>query len=233
MIRGFYSGATSLKAQQTAIDIMSNNIANVSSTGFKQKQGRFSDLLYSTVSDGTGENVSEGSGTAVIQAVNDMSSGTPQGTDSPLDFCIEGDGFFAVRDNAGNTFYTRNGSFEGAATLNGRNILTDAYGRAVLDTDGNVIGLDATGNPQGNPGVYNFPNASALRAYGESLYIPTQQSGAAQRADSEVRQGYVEQSNVDLAGQMSGLLQAERAYQLNVKVVQTADSINEMANGLK
>lgn len=236
MIQAFYSGSSSLKAHQTAIDIAADNIANSNTAGFKQKQERFGDILYTAENNSimaTGATaVQEGAGSDIANVENDMSQGTLTETDRPLDYGIEGDGFFAVKDSAGKVFYTRAGSFQAAKANNGY-ILADQDGRAVLDAKGNPIKLDASGNPVENPGVFTFANSSALQAQGGGIYAGTALSGAVTVGGGTLKKGWLESSNVDLAGQITGLMVSQRAYEFGIKAVQTADSIAQMANQLK
>lgn len=236
MIRAFYSGAAGLKSQQTAVDVTANNISNVNTAGYKAKQEKFGDLLYSSMktpgaSSGSA-NLSVGNGSAVTETVTDTAEGTPVNTGNSTDYCIRGSGFFAVRDASGNAFYTRDGSFR-AVQGNGRLWIGDSSGRLVLDNAGKPIPMDGSGSAQAAPGVYRFANSGALQPQGDNLYSPTALSGAATSANTEVKQGCLESSNVDLAREMSNLLMSQRVYQLNSKVVQTADSIEEMANQLR
>lgn len=238
MINAFYSGAAALRGHQTAIDVEANNIANVNTVGFKEKQARFSDLLYSTMTapgnlgtNAVNAGASAGSGTGVAQVKTDMGQGAMNQTGNPLDFGIEGDGFFEVQDAAGKLYYTRDGSFQ--ASVQGQTeILTTAEGMTVLGSDGNAINV-AGGKPERLPGVFDFANAQGLQSAGSGLFQQTAQSGAPTATGRQPAEGKLEASNTDLIQQMSGLMISERAYELSAKAVQTADSIEEMANQLR
>lgn len=237
MIEAFYSGSAAMKAQQTSIDVTANNIANVNTTGFQQSEDKFSALLYTTELNGingaAAGTVAGGSGAAVSAVETDFSQGTPEETGMPNDYCIVGSGFFAVKDAAGNVSYTRAGSFSAAQGTNGNLILADSQGRAVLDAQGNEIRIGASGAAGAQPGVYSFANSGGLLAQGGGLYAATTSSGAASAVGGTVKQGWLEGSNVNLAQQMTGLMTSQRAYELSLKAVQTADSIAQMANQLK
>ncbi|MDR3645352.1 MAG: flagellar hook-basal body protein [Clostridia bacterium] len=233
MISAFYSGAAAMRAQQTAVDITANNLANVNTTGYKQKQAQFSDLLYSSMAS-TANTAGQaiGSGTAVTSVENDMTEGNISETDRPLDYCIPGSGFFQVRDSSGNRYFTRDGSFEALRSGSGY-ILGDSQGRAVLDSSGNTIALGKNSAPEKSPGVFTFSNEQALSATGGNLYAQTTQSGAPRASGTKPIQGGLEGSNTDLAQQMAGLMISQRGFELSSKAVQTADSIEEMANQLR
>lgn len=232
MIRAFYSGSAGMRAQQSSVDVISNNIANLNTAGYKEKNAEFSDLLYSSMLNpevaGSGEMLA-GTGERVASTKSDMSPGTAQQTDRQLDFCIEGEGFFAVKDTAGNTFYTRSGSFS-VSSAQGM-YLIDSAGRYVLDASGNRI-LSKDGKLNAAPGVYDFSNVSGLYAAGDGLYSASNTSGAAASVQRTVKQGFLEASNVDLANQMTKLIMAQRGYQLSSGLIQNADKIEGMVNEL-
>jgi flagellar basal-body rod protein FlgG len=236
MIRAFYSGSLGLKAQQNAVDITANNIANSETTGYKQKTEKFGDLLYSSMV-GLGINspnttcLEVGNGAAISQVQNDMSSGEFQATGVGTDYCIIGDGFFAVKDASGNTSYTRDGSFK-TTIENDAIYLEDAQGRKVLDKKQNPIIINS-GIVATQPGVFSFTNSTALQAEGDNNYIQTQLSGSQVATNTPLKTGYLEGSNVDLTQQMTHLLMSQRSFQMSSKVVQTADQIAEMANQLR
>lgn len=231
MIRAFYSGTSGMKTQQAAVDIISNNIANSNTNGYKSKTASFGDLLYSAMVTYP-QNSVVGNGVRLAGTSNDMSDGGPQETGLKTDFFIDGQGFFAVRDAAGNTFYTRDGSFRAEQGQSGP-YLADSEGRQVLDSASNPIAVNANGDVQNKPGVFSFSNSPALSPAGDNLFTPTAASGNAQAANTIVRTGYLESSNVDLAKQMTDLLQSQRSFQMNSKMVQTADEIVEMVNQLR
>jgi flagellar basal-body rod protein FlgG len=236
MIRAFYSGSMGLKSQQNAVDITANNIANAETTGYKQKTEKFGDLLYSSMV-GLGVNspnvtrLEVGNGVAIAQVQNDMSTGDYQETGVSTDYLIIGDGFFAVKDTAGNMSYTRDGSFKTAIEKD-TVYLEDANGRKVLDKNLNPIKID-NGKVSTQPGVFSFTNSTALQATGDNNYIQTQLSGSPTATNTPLKSGYLEGSNVDLTQQMTHLLMSQRSFQMSSKVVQTADQIADMANQLR
>ena len=152
MMRALWSAASGMIAQQTNVDTISNNIANVNTTGYKSQRAEFKSLLYQNLQTRTttanGENkpvpAQVGLGTRVAATNTFYTQGAMQASENDTDFAIEGDGFFAVRGTDGQTYYTRNGAFEWSQYGNGQPILADAQGNPVMDTAGNVIAI-----PQG------------------------------------------------------------------------------------
>lgn len=233
MIRAFYSGTTGMRTQQTAVDTIANNIANLNTTGYDAQTARFGDLLHTSMlepADAAYASVRAGSGAGVSSVRTDVSSGGEQETDRALDYCPAGNGFFAVEGTDGVVRYTRNGAF--SIDIAGGAHLTDAQGESVLDAAGNPIAVDADGKPAAEPGVFTFPAASQLEAQGDSRYMLTASSGAAQVSNEGVNTGRLASSNVELGDEMSRLILSQRGYQLSSRVVQTADQIAELTNNL-
>jgi flagellar basal-body rod protein FlgG len=214
MIRAFYSGREGLRAQQTAMDDISNNIANINTAGFKSKSTEFNDVLYSSMFRPENPGYAgtlQGNGVATASIENNMADGTPTQTDNLLDYCANGKGFFAVQDAAGNTFYTRDGSFSATNGADGMT-LKNSQGMYALDSTGKHIGIDKSGNPTSDPGLFTFSNSQGLLNAGGNLFT---------------------QSNVDLAQQMADLIITQRGFQMSSSVVQTANQIETMTNDLK
>ena len=233
MIQAFYSGTSGLKAHQNSLDVLANNISNVNTTGYKTKTQDFGSLLsVSEVRPETKNSATllAGSGTAVNSVATDMSNGSVEQTGKTTDYYIKGDGFFSVKDNSGNIFYTKDGSFQKIAGANGE-VLGTANGMTVLDATGNAVTVDTAGNTT-NPGVFTFSNSPGLLSAGDNLLVATNVSGAATASTATPLSGMLEGSNVDLAGQMAGLISAQRGYQLNSSVVSTANQIETMVNEL-
>ena len=149
MMRALYTAATGMRAEQTNVDTIANNLSNVNTTGFKGQRTEFKSLLYQTIqtrsTSGNGDakpvGAQVGLGTRVAATTSTYTQGSLTETDRPTDFAIEGDGFFAVRGTDGQTYYTRNGAFEWSQYGNGQTILADAQGNPVMDTAGNVIAI--------------------------------------------------------------------------------------------
>lgn len=233
MIQSFYSGAAGLKAHEKSMEVVSNNIANVNTTSYKSKKQSFGALLrVSEVRPETAnsENLLAGAGTALNEVKSDMSGGSANITDKNTDFFIENDGFFAVRDNTGKVFYTRDGSFNKVITPNG-NILANAAGLTVLGRDGNPVAVNNNGTV-GVPAVFTFSNAPGLSNAGGNLYETTVASGNAALSQYVPYKGALERSNVDLSDEMVNMISCQRGLQLNSRLVTTADSIEGMINDL-
>lgn len=233
MIEAFFSGTAGLSAHQNSLDIVANNIANVNTNGYKTKRQDFGNLFYASVVRPETRNsdiLLAGAGSAVNDVKTDMSAGIVNETETPTDFYIDGDGYFAVRDNAGNTYYTRDGSFHAMQSANGM-VLGTNDGLTVLDSNGNAIPVTA-GSVGAAPGVFTFPNSSGLLSAGDNLFVANNVSGAAVRSNATPLQGKVERSNVDLADQMTKMIISQRGYQMNSGVVSTANQIEEMINEL-
>lgn len=233
MIEAFYSGKAGLTAHQNSMDVIANNIANVNTTAYKTKKQDFGSLLsVSEVRPETenSDNLIAGAGSKTGIIKTDMSSGAAKQTESPTDYYIDGEGFFAVRDNAGNVYYTRDGSFRMMREGNGW-VLGTADGMTVLDINGRPIGADANG-PVTTPGIFTFPNVEGLLSDGGNLFEATAISGNAVATDKMPQTHKLEESNVDLAEQMIGLITSQRGFQLNSSVITTANEIEGMVNEL-
>ena len=270
MMRSLYTAATGMRAQQTNVDNISNNLSNVNTVGYKTQKAEFKSLLYQTIQTRTTSANGEekpigaqvGLGTRIASNTAIFTQGALQASESNTDFAIDGGGFFAVRGADGQTYYTRNGSFNWAIGVNGVT-LTNSEGYPVLDSNGNEIVLPAGVN-SGNAavtergeigytnadglfvslnqqfGVFQFNNPGGLEREAGSLYSVTDASGPALNeatvgglAPSKVIQGYLEGSNVQVADEMVNLIVAQRAYQLNSKAITTSDEMLEQANNLK
>ena len=274
MVRSLWTGATGMNAQQVNVDTIANNLSNVNTVGYKTEQNQFKSLLYQTLQNRTtsanGE-VKPGSAQVGLgvrnAAINSIfRQGSLLSTENNTDFAIEGEGFFAVRDDDGQTIYTRNGNFVWALDQNNTFSLTTSDGKRVLNINGNPITFnrgtymaqrievlndgtigypDDTGNvvPVGNNmkiGMYQFQNPGGLEKIGGTEFAITDASGPAINENnnnnvtkSKVIQGYLEGSNVQVADEMVNLIVAQRAYEMNSKVITTSDTMLEQANQLK
>ena len=250
---GFYTGVSGMTAYQQQLDTIAHNIANVNTSGFKSSRASFDDLLYTKMNVKVeGENKT-GHGARV--ASTDISYGQPGGleqTGYSLDFAVTGgEGLFAV-DNNGAREYTRNGAF-GVSIEGKKGYLITNDGAYVLDKRGKSISLNLDDNGAAivedvaeHIGIYVFKNPYGLTPLTGSRFAETETSGTATEASKvrksdkapnaakmEVMQYTLERSNVDLGEQMTDVIQAQRAFQLNAKVVQTADQLDEVINNLR
>jgi flagellar basal-body rod protein FlgG len=252
-MRALGIAATGMQAQQTSVETIANNIANVSTTGFKRQTAEFQDLLYqSQARVGTassdnqtllpiGTQLGLGVRTAGVNRI--MSQGTLTQTDNPYDLALDGRGFFGVKLPNGDTAYTRDGNFN--LSDKGEIVTTDGYTvdpgitvptntkSVTINGSGQVIATDPTGkqNTLGQLQLYMFQNEPGLQAEGGNLFTATDASGeAVQGLASDpgfgaLRQGYLEASNVNVVTEMTSLIQAQRAYEMNSKVVEAADQM--------
>jgi flagellar hook protein FlgE len=263
MLRSLNSGVSGLRAFQTKLDVIGNNIANVNTTGFKKGRVVFEDLFSQTVREAMGPTATSGGmnplqvglGTKVISVENLYSQGSPQTTNNPADIYINGDGFFVVQ-KGNDKYLTRAGNFtldlqsrlvnpEGLVVLgkDGNGISLAGYVDYSIDTSGNVTGVrdDGTTQQVGTIGVATVANTSGLKKIGGSLYqISLNANDAALQipdpnsaTNYEIISGALEMSNVDLAEEMTEMITAQRGFQANSKVITTSDTILDELINLK
>lgn len=259
MMRSLFTAATGMSAEQTNLDVISHNLANVNTTGFKKSRAEFQDLLYQThrypgTETAGGQQVpvgiQVGMGTRPIAVHKEFSQGDYVKTDGRFDMAIEGEGFFRVLRN-GEEYFTRNGAFK----LNSDGIIVDADGNTLdpeftvpedativtIDSGGVINATDDAGNilAEGQIQLIRFVNPSGLYATGKNLYLPTEASGDPVEGDpgvdgyGTIAQGYLEMSNVDVVTEMVSMIVAQRAYEINSKAIQTSDEMLGIANNLK
>ncbi|MBM3266029.1 MAG: flagellar basal-body rod protein FlgG [Candidatus Sericytochromatia bacterium] len=259
MMGALYSAASGMKAQQLNTDVISNNLSNVNTTGYKKARAEFQDLLYRTaaeagvpVSGGTvipvGTQV--GSGVRSVAIMRVFSQGDFVQTENPLDMVIEGDGFFQIQMPDGTRGYTRDGSFkidrsgqiltqEGLLLI--PNIsLPQGIIRPNVSQEGLVTGsLNGSQVTLGQIQLVRFINPAGLTNLGHNLYGVTSASGEpieglpGTEGLGNVLQGFLENSNVRVVDEMVNLIVAQRAYEANSKAIQTSDEMLAMANTLK
>ncbi len=261
MMRAMWSAAAGMTAQQVNMDTISNNLANVNSTGYKKGRANFQDLLYQTVNmAGTSSSTSTqlpmglqiGMG-AKLQSVQKMySTGGLRATGGRLDMAIEGDGFFRVTMPDGTQAYTRDGGF--SVDQNGNMVNSQGYlmdPQVTLPQDATSVTISKDGivsvtqpgqsTPQqvGQITIMNFVNPAGLNMLGGNLMAPTLASGDAiegipgQQGLGTVQQGYLEASNVDLAEEMVNMIIGQRAYEANSKTIRTVDDMLTLIANLK
>ncbi|QIZ77247.1 flagellar basal-body rod protein FlgG [Ferrimonas lipolytica] len=245
---------TGLDAQQTDIANISNNLANASTVGFKKSRAVFEDLLYQTVNQAGGISSQEtkmpagltlGAGTKVTATQRVFTQGTVQSTDNSLDMMVDGAGFFQIQLPDGNIGYTRNGQFaldeEGQLVTPGSGYLLDP-GIAVPDnaqsitvsTDGEVsVRLNGETENQvvGQIEIANFINPTGLEPIGQNLYLQTGASGDAVIGTpgldgmGSILQGALESSNVNVTEELVNMIESQRVYEMNSKVISTVDEM--------
>lgn len=261
MIRALYSAASGMSAQQLNIDNIANNLANSNTVGYKSRRAQFQDLMYQTLVQpgaqaGTATVVPTGLqlGLGVRAVSNEVvfQQGDFSNTNNPLDMVIQGPGFFQIKQANGDTAYTRAGSFHLDATgnivdPNGNPMLPQITIPAAAQTitianDGTVsytLPNQTAAQTAGQITLANFQNPAGLNSLGQSLYAPTDASGAALVGPAggtdgagTILQGYVEQSNVSVVDEFINLISAQRAYEANSKVVKAADDMYSQVNNI-
>lgn len=261
MIKSLNTAATGMIAQQSNMDVIANNIANVNTTGFKKGRAEFEDLIYHNLKDPgqasglqsvtpTGVQTGLGVRTAAVQ--KDFTLGSVAITKNPLDMHIEGGGFFQVRTPDGEIAYTRDGSFKKDASgkivdKNGNALVPDitipenAISVEIKPAGEVACILEANATPQilGQIDLASFINPAGLKNAGKNLYMPTAASGQpnANRPGTSgtgfISQGELETSNVNIVDEMVNMITAQRAYETNSKVVQTADQMLQTAVNIR
>ncbi len=261
MIRSLYTAATGMIAQQTQIDVTSNNIANVNTIGYKKQRAEFADLFYQ-VSEYAGMSSSDtsvsptgievGLGARPTAISKQFSQGNFKETGNNLDMAITGNGFFQLQLPDGSIGYTRNGAFK--VDGQGQIVNSDGYklipeitipesALAVsIGTDGivSVVQAGATEPTQiGQIELANFINPAGLHSLGDNNYVNTVASGdailgtAGLEGLGQIKQGFVEMSNVQLVEEMTDLITGQRAYEANSKAITTSDEMLQTVNQLK
>lgn len=261
MQRSMYIAATGMEAQRLNIDVISNNLANVNTTGFKRSRADFQDLMYQGLKSAgaasaagteipSGIHVGLGVKPAAVQKM--FKQGDFVSTENPLDLVIEGKGFFQILKPDGEIAYTRSGSLKLDSA--GNIVNSDGYPlepaitipsdtmNITIASDGTVSVLqpgDFTPVSVGQIELAQFSNAGGLRAIGRNLFVETGSSGIATTgtpgADGlgTINQGFLELSNVNIVEEMVNMIASQRAYELNSKVVQSSDEMMQMANNIK
>lgn len=259
MLRAFSTAATGMTGQQTMVDVIANNLANVNTNGFKKSSIDFQDLLYLKMKDAGAEVVSGqnapsgieiGSGVRVASTVKDFSVGELQNTGRPLDVAITGDGFLQVTAADGSTRYTRDGALMINASGNfvtttgyfiepAVTIPTDAMSIDIGD-DGtvNITNSAGTSTVAGNIQLARFINPAGLSNEGDNLLAETEASGTAltgipgQNGFGAIKSGFLEKSNVQMVTELVNLITAQRAYEINSKAIQAGDDILRTTNNI-
>lgn len=257
MITALKSAASGMEAQMAQINSISNNLANVNTTGYKKERTEFQDLLYETLQE-PGANTSaqtqapvgiqRGMGVKVSGTQRNFEMGNPVQTNRDLDMMIRGDGFFIIGMPDGETGYSRAGTFYKSA--NGRIETIDGYPlqpeivvpkdvkKIEVSDNGTVFGVTSETNRMqlGQIQTATFINNAGLKAHGKNLYLATEASGQpnigvpGSRTNGAIMQSFIESSNVDVVHEMTDMITAQRAFEMNSKVIQTVDQILQNTN---
>ena len=261
MVRSLFTAATGMIAQQTQVDVTSQNIANVNTMGYKKNRAEFADLMYqvmsyagtptsTTTTHPTGIEVGLGVRPQAITKIH--SQGYFKETGNNLDMVIAGNGFFQVQMPDGTTAYTRNGAWkldsdgnivndDGLQLVPNITIPADAT-QIAIGIDGTVSVLQPGAQEMQQVGqieIVNFINPAGLHSSGDNLFLETGASGApiigiaGQDGLGQIKQGFVEMSNVQLVEEMTELITGQRAYEANSKAITTSDSMLQTTNELK
>jgi flagellar basal-body rod protein FlgG len=253
MMRALFSGASGMAAQTLNMDVISNNLANINTTGFKKSRAEFQDLIYqtlrepgarSTISTEIPTGLQVGLGVKPVAVNRVFSQGNFKSTQNPLDLVIEGEGFFQITLPDGTIAYTRSGSLSKDST--GRIVTNDGDPiepaltvpadaiSVTVGSDGTVSVLrpgetDAT--EIGSIQLAKFINPAGLKSLGKNLYLNTTSSGDPIQGTpgleglGTIAQGYVEMSNVDIVEELVGMIIAQRAYETSSKSIRAADQM--------
>ncbi len=271
MMRSLWTAASGMTAQQTNVDTISNNLANINTIGYKKETAEFKSLLYQTIQENSYDNngdpkpagIQVGLGVRTSAISSHYTQGTLQETGNNFDLAIDGKGFFMVRTSDGTFAYTRNGSF-GLANGVGGLTLADSNGNPLLDTEGEPIVIDDSYKAdnitisENGELIYNdkennnitsmgiqiaivqFNNPGGLEKLSGSLLKETESSGEPRLEfedenlkKSKLRQGYLEGSNVQAVDEMVNLIVAQRAYEMNSKIITSVDQMLAQANNMR
>lgn len=258
MNQALWVAKTGLDAQQTRMSVVSNNLANVNTTGFKQDRAVFEDLLYQNIRQAGGQSSQDtqlpsgmnlGTGVRVVATEKLFTQGSLLNTDNALDVAIRGRGFFQVLSPDGNLAYTRDGTFQRNAqgelvTASGYLVqpsitIPDGAQSITIGTDG-TVSIQLAGQPApsqvGTLETVDFINPTGLQPIGENLYIETASSGAAQAGTpglngfGSIAQGVLEGSNVNVVAELVSMIETQRAYEMNSKAISTNDQMMQYLN---
>ena len=261
-MRSLSIAATGMLAQQRNVEVISNNLANMNTTAFMRRRPEFHDLLYQnlrrvggTSSDAgtvvpTGVQMGLGVKLAAVYRIHEQ--GNLSSTDNTFDLAIQGEGFFQIEMPSGETAYTRDGTFQlnadgeivnqdGYSVLPGLTIPTNAVDVTVNSSGEVLASIEGQVDPQnvGQLTLAIFPNPAGLQAEGSNLYIETPASGSPSTSTpgstgyGSILQGFLETSNVNAVEEISNLISAQRAYEMNSKVISTSDEMMGTLSNLK
>lgn len=258
MLEALYIAATGMHAEQTQLDTLSNNLANMNTTAFKRSTVSFDDLMYrdalstSSAADLQNNSMRMGMGAGVASITKDFSVGDLRATDNPLDLAIRGAGFLEVDLGNGDFGFTRNGGLKidgdgYLATLNGQRLSANIQvppDATDIQVKGNGdVSVRIDGSDQflqiGRIELVDFINPTSLEAIGDNLYIANEKTGApiftvpGENGTGELAQGFLEGSNVNLVEEMMNLVITQRAYEVNSQVIRATDEMLRINNNLR
>jgi len=253
MINSLWIAKTGMTAQQTQLDVISHNLANVSTTGFKRNNAVFEDLIYQNLRQVGAQTTEEnqlptglhlGLGVRTVATSRNFTQGSLQQSNNSLDVAINGNGFFEVQLPDGTIGYTRDGSFQldsqgrmvtsgGLPVANGITVPQGATSISISESG--VVSATLAGNPQpqqlGQLAMSSFINSAGLQPVGQNMYKESAASGPPQQGQpgtnglGVMRQGFLETSNVNVVEELVTMIQTQRAYEMNSKAIQTSDQM--------
>jgi len=257
MAQSLYTASIGIKTQQSNIDTIANNIANINTTAYKKSRVNLKEAVYSAMTDPSGDaqavNLQLGHGSLFAGRSKSFEQGITEDTGRKLDTAIKGDGFFAVQTGDNTVAYTRNGSFS-SKNFDGDSYLTTMNGDFVLDrngqkikcnfpieqinisTDGQITNSNDPSEEVATIGVFTFPNSEGLEELGNLTYRATTASGeptAMADGKTKIKQGALEKSNVDITEEMTELMKAQRAYTFLSRAITTADQMKSIENDIR
>ncbi|HLH52273.1 MAG TPA: flagellar basal-body rod protein FlgG [Verrucomicrobiae bacterium] len=259
MLRALYSAAAGMQSQQLNLDVISNNLANVNTTGYKKSKIEFQELLYQTTREPGSEQaagnqlptgIQVGQGSRPVATSRIFTTGDLTQTGAPLDVAVQGDGLFEVQMPDGSLAYTRDGAFKTDST--GRIVTSDGLPlqggfqpvpagttNITISSSGLITYTGANGTTTSQVQLVRFNNPAGLMSLGSNLFKETQASGTPELGNpgsqgfGSLNQGYLEMSNVKVVEEMVNLIMAQRAYEVNSKAVQAADEMMQQSNNLR
>lgn len=253
MMNSLWIAKTGMTAQQTQLDVISHNLSNVSTTGYKRNNAVFQDLIYQNLRQVGAQTTEEnqlptglhlGLGVNVVATSRNFTQGSLQQSGNSLDVAIDGNGFFEVQLPDGTTGYTRDGSFKldsqgrvvtsaGLPIQPGVTVPADA--KSISISESGLVSVTVAGNPApqqvGQLSMSSFVNSAGLEPVGQNLYRESAASGAPQQAEPGtnglgiIKQGFLENSNVNVVEELVNMIQTQRAYEMNSKAIQTSDQM--------
>lgn len=261
-MKALYIASTGMMAQELNVEVISNNIANMRTTGYKRQRAQFQDLLYedmrrvgsSSSASGTivPTGIQIGSGVKTAATTRILSQGSVTPTENPLDVSIQGEGYFQISLPDGRTSYTRDGSFEIDST--GRLVTVDGFvveptitipddaTSITINREGSISVVQGTNSALTELGqiqLARFVNPNGLQAIGDNLFLETTASGAPRIDNPDANgygsllQGYLELANVNAVSEISDLISAQRAYEMNSRVIRAADEMLSATSNIR
>ena len=243
MNQSFYTAAVGAWQKQVRLNVHGNNIANVNNYGFKAKKPVFSDLMYDYINGAQEDEMPRGTGAYMVAADTDFSATGFADTGRGMDYAIDGDGFFALWDPATGAYsYSRDGSFTMSQyMLEGANgemethwYLSDGLGRFVMSNAGQLIEVDQEKLDAELPvGIFDFINTNGMVHLSENRFEPIEKNGQLRVGTGKLVHRVLEQSNVDLANELTKVIESQRSFTYALKMIQTSDEIETTVNDLR